>query len=152
MGVQATCRRLGKSATDESRMSDWQLSGTQRMTDAQRRLLNSACGDLAAQLHWHGGLRLTHDDYRHMIAGTLLGWRTMPGIDRGDGQRGWIMLGGSSLDMTRSEATDAITLAFVIGDHPDEQGLSERPVHWNETVLAARGIRASDEHLAERYG
>ncbi|GGA00163.1 recombination protein NinB [Dyella caseinilytica] len=130
---------------------DWKLSGDGHMTDAQRRLLNAACGDLAEQLIWHGGLRLSRDDYRHMLAGTLLGWRSMPGIDRGDGQRGWIMLGGSSLDMTRSEATDAITLAFVIGDVPEDQGLNCKAVHWCAVVLGARGIRDSDDELAARY-
>lgn len=84
--------------------NDWQLAGSGGMTDAQRRLLNAACGDLAAHLPWHGGVRLTKDDYRHMIAGTLLGWRTMPGIDRGEGQHGWIMLGGSSLDLSRASS------------------------------------------------
>ena len=55
---------------------DWQQRGEGRMSDAQRRLLNAACGDLT-QLRWHG-FRLTKDDYRHLLSGTVLGWRTMP--------------------------------------------------------------------------
>lgn len=129
----------------------WKLDGEGRMSDAQRRLLNAVCSDLGDQLVWHGGIRLTHDDYRHVIAGTIMGWRSMPGIDRGDGQRGWIMLGGSSLDLTRTEATDAITLAVHIGDHPDEQGLTANPVQWNPTVLGALGVSAADERDAARY-
>jgi hypothetical protein len=128
--------------------NDWQLAGSGGMTDAQRRLLNAACGDLAAHLPWHGGVRLTKADYRHMIAGTLLGWRTMPGIDRGDGQQGWIMLGGSSLDLSRAEATDAITLAFVIGDQPEDQRLPSPPVPWCAVVCLARGIPDSERFAA----
>lgn len=128
--------------------SDWQLHGTARMTDAQRRLLNAACGDLAAHLPWHGGIALSKDDYRHMIAGTVLGWRTLPGIDLGDGKRGWIMLGGSSLDLTRTQATDAITLAFHLGDLPQEQGLPAPRVPWCDVVCLARGIPDSERVAA----
>lgn len=110
------------------------------LTDAQRRLLNSACGDLAANLPWHGGIRLSKDDYRHMISGTVLGWRSMPGIVDESGQRGWIMLGGSSLDLSKAQCTEAITLAFFIGDHPGEQDLDADPVPWCDVVCLARGI------------
>ena len=125
------------------RASDWQLRGNGGMTDAQRRLLNAACGDLAAHLPWHR-IELSKDDYRHMIAGTVLGWRTLPGIDLGDGKRGWIMLGGSSLDLSRTQATDSITLAFHIGDFPQEQHLRCRPVPWCDVVCLARGIPDSE--------
>lgn len=125
---------------------DWELSGAGRMTDAQRRMLNAACGDLARGLRWHG-LKLSKDDYRHILSGTLLGFRTMPGIELGDGKRGWIMLGGSSLDLTREQATDAITLAFQIGDRPEEQGLKSPPVDWCDVVRLARGI-TNDEAVA----
>jgi hypothetical protein len=114
------------------------------LTEEQRRFLNAICGDLAKQLPWHGGIRLSKDDYRHMIAGTVLGWRTMPGIDRGDGQRGWIMLGGSSLDLRKDDCTTAITVALHIGDHPDEQGLNSRPVRWSDTVLRGLGFNPAD--------
>jgi hypothetical protein len=70
----------------------WQEEGATRMSDAQRRLLNAVCGDLAQQIKWHG-FRLSKDDWRHMIAGTMLGWRMMPGIDMGEGPK-FIMLGG----------------------------------------------------------
>lgn len=128
--------------------SEWELDGGQRMTDAQRRLLNAACGDLAAQLKWHGGLRLSKDDYRHMIAGTVLGWRTMPGIYDEHGQRGWIMLGGSSLHLTRTQATTAIKCAFHIGDDPAGQDLRARPVAWCDVVCLARGITDSERAAA----
>ena len=129
--------------------TDWNLQGKGRMTDGQRRLLNSACGDLE-QIEWHGN-RLSKDDWRHLISGTVLGWRTLPGIDLGDGPRGLVMLGGSSLELTRSQATDAIVMAFHIGDVPGEQGLNCNPVHWSTVVRMARGIRDSDDRDAERY-
>jgi hypothetical protein len=130
--------------------ADWQLQGQGRMTDAQRRLLNAACNDLALGINWHGN-RLSKDDFRHMISGTILGWRMMPAIDMGTGAPGFIMLGGSSLDLTRTQATDAITAAFHIGDQPSEQGLKSRPVHWCDVVRAARGISDEDDRLADRW-
>lgn len=129
--------------------SDWQLSGDAMMSDAQRRLLNAACGDLE-QMEWFGN-RLSKDDWRHFVSGHVLGWRMMPGIDMGDGPRGFIMLGGSSLKLTRTKATEAITTAFYIGDAPNEQGLTCRPVEWCAVVKAARGIRDSDDELARRF-
>jgi hypothetical protein len=125
---------------------DWQVRGESRMTDAQRRMFNAACGDLAQQVPWHGGIRLSKDDYRHMIAGTLLGWKFMPGLDMGDGNRGFITLGGSSLDLTKSLATDAITIAFTIGDDPSSQGLNCKPVRWCSAVCLGRWI--TDEKVA----
>jgi hypothetical protein len=128
----------------------WRLSGNSRMTDAQRRLLNAACADLSAGIDWHGN-RLSKDDFRHMISGTILGWRMMPAIDMGTGAPGFIMLGGSSLDLTRTQATDAITAAFHIGDQPSDQGLKSRPVQWCDVVRAARGISDADDELARRW-
>lgn len=125
------------------RPDDWKLTGDGRMTDAQRRMLNAVCGDLAAQLPWHG-FRLSKDDYRHMLSGTILGWRTFPGIWQ-DGQApGFIMLGGSSLDLSREQAALAITCGVHIGDHPDEQGLKARPVRWCEKVLLGLGFTPAE--------
>ena len=139
-------------------MQRYQLNanGTERepwlemLSDEQRKLLNAACGDLAAQINWHGN-RLSKDDWRHLIAGTVLGWRMMPAIDRGEGAAGFVMLGGSSLDLRKADCTDAITMAFHIGDHPDEQGLKCKPVNWCPVVKLARGINDSDERDAARF-
>lgn len=128
---------------------DWKLSGDGRSSDAQRRLLNAACGDLSAQIIWHG-FRLSKDDFRHMLAGTVLKWRLMPGIDLGEGPS-LITLGGSSLDLSRSECTDTITLAFHLGDHPEEQRLRCKPVRWCHVVRGARGISDADEEIARRF-
>ncbi|HJR14221.1 MAG TPA: recombination protein NinB [Rhodanobacteraceae bacterium] len=125
------------------------------LTDAQRGLLNAACGDLARQLPWHG-MRLDKDDYRHMIAGTVLGWRTFPGIVDEHGRSGWIMLGGSSLKLTREQCSLAIDLAFAIGDDPQGQHLDHAPVDWCDKVRLARGLplpgdASEAEFLSGRY-
>lgn len=114
-------------------MNPWQ----DMLTDAQRRLLNAACGDLAKQLRWHG-FALSKDHYRHLFTGTVLGWRTLPAYDMGDGRTGVIMLGGSSLDLRKEECIEAITMAFALGDDPSSQGLAAPPVQWCEKVELAR--------------
>ncbi len=106
----------------------------------QRKLLNSACRDLSEQLRWHGN-HLSTDDFRHLLSGTILGWRLMPAIDKGEGKAaGFIMLGGSSLDLSKKQCMDAIELAFTLGDHPEGQGLNCPPVRWGEVVTGARWI------------
>lgn len=122
----------------------WELDGSGKMTDAQRRMLNAVCGDLAQYMRWHGH-KLSKDDWRHLIAGTMLGWRTFPGIDRGEGAPGLIMLGGSSLDMSKTLATEAITQAMHIGDHPDEQGMTCAPIKWGPLVCRARWLSEEEE-------
>lgn len=123
--------------------NDWKLDGAGGMTGRQQKMLNAVCGDLASQLSWHGN-RLSKDDWRHMVAGTILGWRMMPAIDRGEGAQGFIMLGGSSLKLSRSQAAEAITALLQIGDHPDEQGLSAKPVRWSDVVLLGLGFNPND--------
>lgn len=121
----------------------WDVDGSGRMTDEQRRMLNAICGDLSSQLVWHGN-RMSKDDWRHLISGTVLGWRMMPGIDRGQGAPGFVMLGGSSLSLSKSLAREAITVALQIGDHPDEQGLKAAPVRWSDAVLLGLGFNPHD--------
>lgn len=116
-------------------------------TQVQLNLFNAACGDLAAQIEWHG-FRLSKDDWRHMISGTILGWRLMRGIDRGEGAPGLIMLGGSSLDLSKEQCTDAITQAFLIGDDPETQQLKCKPVRWCRSVCLARWIVQDSEAMA----
>lgn len=115
------------------------------LTEQQRKILNAACGDLAAQINWHGN-RLSKDDWRHMISGTILGWRMMPAIDRGEGRAGFIMLGGSSLNLSKEQCIDAITMAFHLGDDPSSQGLNCPPVRWCAAVCKARWL--ADEEMA----
>ena len=128
---------------EPTKRSDWELSGEGRMTDSQRRMFNAVCGDLAAQVIWHGN-RLSKDDFRHLLSGTVLGFRMMPAYDAGTGAPGFIMLGGSSLDLTRSQAKDAITMGLHVGDHPEDQGLKSKPVHWSDVVYLAMGFNPQD--------
>ncbi len=121
----------------------WEIDGSGRMTDKQRRMLNAVCGCLADQVVWHRN-RLTKDDWRHMLSGTMLGWRMMPAIDRGQGAAGFIMLGGSSLSMSKTMAKDAITCGLHIGDSPDEHGLKCRPVVWSDVIYRALGFDPKD--------
>ena len=109
------------------------------MTDEQRNTLNAACGDLAAQVVWHGN-RMSKDDWRHFLSGTVLGWRMMPAYDKGEGAPGFIMLGGSSLKLTKHQASLAIEMAFHIGDDPQSQHLNCPPVRWCQAVVMARFI------------
>ena len=109
------------------------------LTEQQRKILNAACGDLSDQIRWHGN-KLSKDDWRHLIAGTVLGWRMMPAIDMGQGAAGFIMLGGSSLDLKKDQCIDAITMAFHIGDDPSSQGLKSEPVRWCAAVVKARWL------------
>lgn len=126
---------------------DWKLTGDGGMTDAQRRMLNAVCGDLADQIAWHGN-RLSKDDWRHFLSGTVLGWRMLPGIDRGEGAPGFVMLGRSSLDLTRTAAAEAITVGVQVGDHPEEQGLRSKPVRWCAAVLWGLGFNPNDLEAA----
>lgn len=123
----------------ENSLEPWK----EMLTEQQRKIFNAACGDLAKQVSWHGQ-RLSKDDFRHLIAGTVLGWRILPAYDKGEGAPGFIMLGGSSLDLNKAQCSDAITLAFHIGDHPEEQRLMRKPVRWCQAVRLARGIGADE--------
>lgn len=125
-------------------VADWQQAGHTRMTDEQRRMLNAACGDLAEQIVWHGNQRLSKDDWRHFISGTVKGWRMVHGIDRGEGAPGFVMLGASSLSLSKNDAIDAITCAFHIGDDPSSQGLRCAPVRWCAVICLARFITFED--------
>jgi hypothetical protein len=126
-------------------MRPWEECGNQGMTDQQRKMLNSVCGDLARCLEWHDGWRLSKDDWRHLFSGLASGLRIMRGWDFHDGHPpGFIMLGRSSLELTRSQAKDAITLAVQLGDDPSEQGLSQKPVRWSDATLLGLGFNPGD--------
>ena len=108
------------------------------LTVQQRKIFNAACGDLAEQVKWYG-FRLSKDDWRHFLSGTVLGWRMLPGIDRGEGAPGFVMLGRSSLDLSKEKCSDAISLAFSIGDAPWEYEPTQKTrVRWCAAVCKAR--------------
>ena len=119
---------------------EWQETGTAKMTRKQQNLLNAACGDLAVNFpRWHG-VRFGKEDYRHLIAAVVLGERIVPGINVGAGTPPMIRMSGRSSDFTKTEATQAIRMAFDIGDYPQDRGLPNTPVRWSQAVVMARWI------------
>lgn len=122
---------------------DWEVTGNAKMSDAQRRMLNAVCGDLARCIRWHG-YPMSKDDFRYLLSGTVLGFRALPSWDMGDGRRGVIMLGRSSQDLTRDQAAEAITMGIHLGDDPASQGLNHPRVDWSEKVLLGMGYRPED--------
>lgn len=124
----------------QTERTDWQERGNERMTRDQQKLLNAACGDLALEIpKWHG-IRFDKDDYRHLIAACVLGERIVPGINTGYGNPGLIRMSRSSMEFTKSQATEAIRMAFDIGDNPADQGLAIKPIRWGAVVCLARFI------------
>ena len=128
----------------------WQESGREPMSRKQQKLLNAACGDLGGQIRWHG-IVFGRDDYRHLLAAVVLGERLVPGVNTGMGNPGLIRMSRSSLELNKSQATECIQMAFDIGDNPEDQELTCKPVNWCAVIKAARGIRDSDDELAERF-
>jgi hypothetical protein len=113
------------------------------ITEEQRRTLNAACGDLSAQVVWHG-FRLSKDDWRHLLAGMARNRRLVPAPDMGDGEQQFILLGGSSKELSKAQASDALTLGFSIGDSPTDYGLVQLPVRWCKAVVLARWIEKEE--------
>jgi hypothetical protein len=119
--------------------TDWQESGREPMTREQQKLLNAACGDLALHLRWHG-IKFDKDDYRHLLAAVVLGERLVPGVNTGEGNPGLIRMARSSKELTKTEATQAIRMAFDIGDNPEDQGLPAKPIRWCAVICLARFV------------
>lgn len=118
---------------------EWQESGKGPMSRKQQNLLNAACGDLADHLRWHGQ-RFDKDDYRLLLCAVVLGERLVPGVNTGNGPAGLVRMGRSSKELTKSQATEAIHMAFDIGDYPQDQGLDTQPIRWGPAVVMARWI------------
>jgi len=120
---------------------------TEWRSSEQNKLLQPACRDLADQLTWDGA-RLSADEFRWLICADILGQKAVRGV-----HGGVVLLGGSSRQLTKQDCTDAITLAFSIGDAPWDYGLvNQSRVTWSEAVAKARGISPNDDELAARYG
>lgn len=127
--------------------ADWKLAGEEPMTAKQRRMLNAVCGDLADQVSWFGR-RMDKDSWRHFIAAVILKQPMVPGLDRGDGERGFVVLQRSSKELSKSQASEAISELVILGDDPSTQGLTKQPkVRWCDAVLLGLGFSPRD--LAE---
>ena len=108
-------------------------------------LLQPACRDLSRGLIWDGQ-QLSPDEWRWLICADILGQKPARGI-----HGGVVLLGGSSRKLTKCDCTDAITLAFSIGDQPWDYGChNQQRVQWGDVVRAARGISDADDELARR--
>lgn len=127
--------------------ADWKETGVEPMTAKQRRMLNAVCGDLSEQIAWHGR-RMGKDDWRHFIAAVILKQPIVPGFDMGDGQRGFVVLQRSSLELTKTQASEAITQLIVFGDDPASQEQAQRPVMWCDKVLLGLGFNPNDLQAA----
>lgn len=119
--------------------TDWQESGRAPMSRKQQNLLNAACADLAANMRWHG-IVFSKDDFRGLLSACVLGERIVPGVNTGHGAPGLIRMARSSTELTKSQATEAIRMAFDIGDYPADQGLSCAAVRWGPVVCLARFV------------
>ena len=112
----------------------------------QNDLLQPACRDLSNGLQWDGQ-KLSQDDWRHLVCADILGQKAVRGI-----HGGVVLLGGSSRQLRKDDAGEAITLAFAIGDCPWDYGCpNQERVEWCDVIKAARGIGAEDDALARRY-
>ena len=123
--------------------TDWQESGREPMSRKQQNLLNAACGDLADGMRWHG-IRFDKDDFRLLICAVVLGERMVPGINTGERPAGLVRMGRSSKELTKSQATEAIHMAFDIGDNPKDQGLNLDPIRWGPVVCLARWVTTEE--------
>lgn len=125
-------------------LSGWKVTGSAKITPKQRKMLNAVCDCLGNQMHWHGN-RLHKDDWRHLLSAVAAGQKMFPGWEYGDGRpQGFIMLGKSSMSLTKSEASDAITMGLQLGDDPSSQHINARPVRWSDTVLLGCGFNPND--------
>lgn len=104
-------------------------------TAEQNDLLQPACRDLARELTWKG-YKLGQDEWRWLICAAVLGQKIVPGLTGGI-----VALGGSSRQLKKQQATDAITMAFEIGDQPWTYDPSlTKQVEWCAVIQAARGL------------
>jgi hypothetical protein len=116
-------------------MKPWQ----EMRTPEQNDLLQPACRDLSKCLTWKG-YKLSPDEWRWLICAAVLGQKIVPGLTGGI-----VALGGSSKKLTKQQATDAITMAFEIGDQPwtYDPSLTQQ-VRWCDVICLARGIRPEE--------
>lgn len=109
-------------------------------TQEQNDLLQPACRDLSKCLTWSGHT-LSQDEWRWLIAAAVLGQKIVPGLNGGI-----VALGGSSKKLNKQQATDAITMAFEIGDQPWTYDPSQQEaVKWCPAVCIARGIPTDED-------
>ena len=112
---QAACRILEHGLRCRITVEELQSTRTLDQNDK----LNAMCGDVAAQVEWHGQW-LSKDDWRHMfVASYRKGQKVVPGIDGG-----FVVLGASSRKLRIKECADVIELIYAFG--------AEHDVKWGD--------------------
>ncbi len=116
---QAACRFLELGQAVKVTVDEVKPTRTLDQNDK----LNTMCGEVAAQVEWHGQW-LTKDDWRHMfVASYRKGQKVVPGIDGG-----FVVLGASSRKLKVKECADVIELIYAFG--------TEHGVTWGEEKAA----------------
>ena len=116
----------------------------------QNKILQPACRDLANGMMWESNgapTFLSADEWRWLICADILGQKAVRGI-----HGGVVMLGGSSRKLTKDDCSQAIMLAFSIGDAPWEYGLDQPRIEWSDSINRVRGRSPNDDDMAEQYG
>jgi hypothetical protein len=86
----------------------------------QQKKLCAMCNDMSKQAAWYG-YKLSGEEWRHLVCAIIRkDQRQVPGEDG----FGFIMLGGSSRDLTKAEKSLAIEMLFKLG--------AERKVVWKD--------------------
>ena len=114
-------------------------------TELQNNVLQDACHDLSKQMSWCG-YRLSQDEWRHLICAAILNVKTVRGINGG-----LVTLGGSSRKLNKEQGSEAIEMAFSIGDAPWEwEPSQETQVQWSGSVMLARKLLTPQTDSTQR--
>lgn len=116
----------------------------------QNAIFQKACRDLCEHFRWPTNghfVHLNQDEMRWLLCADILGQKSVRGV-----HGGVVMLGGSSRKLTKDDCSQAIMLAFSIGDAPWEYGLDQPRIEWSDSINRARGRSPNDDDMAEQYG
>jgi len=86
-------------------------------SNEQNKKMWAMLNDLSKQVVWHGQT-LTAEDWKHVLTGSLVGQRAVPGVDGGV-----VMLGKSTSKMTIEQMTELIEYMYWFG--------AEQDVEWS---------------------
>lgn len=81
----------------------------EKRTNEQNRLMWAALHDIANQVTWHG-VKLSAEDWKHLITASLKKQRIVPGIDGG-----FVALGQSTSEMDKAEMSEVLECALAFG-------------------------------------
>ena len=118
--------KLAETADEDTRVT----FAPPKHSDDQRAKLNAMCGDLAKQAT-HAGLKLSKDDWRHLVAAMVFKLRIVPSLD-GDGV---VTLTPSTSEMTVEEMRAMIDGADYVG------GTRDPPVQWTDPSIIRENPR-----------